>query len=294
MSDIQGTTAGENTAAANAGLLNNTTEVAKTVATAAAEDAYPTGDWRASLPPEIKAEPMFKTIADVNTLAKSYVHAQKAIGADKVALPGKHASDEDWGRFYQKVGLPESPDKYEVAIPKEAKFVNPDLMKELKPIAHKAGILPKQLETLIGWYEGNSAKAMEAQVSALKAKTDEQVGSLKKEWGMAFDNNLGLANKVLKDHGPEGIGEYLKQTGLDNDPQLVKLLAQIGKSIYREDQMVGANNGASHIYDPASALKKANEILGNHEHPYYNAQHPNHAAAVAEVNELFSQANPKT
>lgn len=283
------------TAEASNSLLGGTPPPAATppAATPPASE-YAAGDWRSSLPPELQQEAMFKTIADVNTLAKSYVHAQKTIGADKVALPNKHATEEDWHRFYQKVGLPESPDKYEVTIPKEAKFVNDDLMKELKPIAHKAGILPKQLETLVSWYEQNSSKSLEASIQQSKQEIETQVMSLKKEWGQAFNNNLGLANKVLKDHGPEGIGEYLKKTGLDNDPNLVKLLAQVGKAIYKEDQVLGEHGTSSGIYDPATALKKANDILGDSNHPYHNTMHPNHAAAVAEVQGLFSQAYSQT
>ncbi len=259
-----------------------------------AAEEYAAGDWRATLPAELKAEPMFKTIGDINTLAKSYVHAQKAVGADKIALPGKHATEEDWHRFRVKTGLPETPDLYEVAVPKEAKFVNPDLIKELKPIAHKAGIMPKQLEALVGWYEQNSSKEAQAALEQIKQQRGEQVASLKKEWGTAFDNNLGYANKVLKDHGHEELGKYLKETGLDNDPNLVKLLAKIGQSIYKEDQILGDRGVVAGANDPATAMKKANDILGNAEHPYYNASHPNHAAAVAEVNALFLQANPQT
>ena len=41
-------------------------------------------------------------------MAKSLVNAQSMIGVDKIAIPGKHATDEDWGEVWRK-GLPGQP-----------------------------------------------------------------------------------------------------------------------------------------------------------------------------------------
>ncbi len=44
---------------------------------------------------------------------------------------------------------------------------------------------------------------------------------------------------------------------------------------------------------PKMAMKKAMDIVNSgNDHPYYNANHPNHKAAVEEVRELFQAANP--
>ena len=44
---------------------------------------------------EFKGNPIFANFQDVNGLAKSYMHAQRMISADKIAIPGKHATDEE-------------------------------------------------------------------------------------------------------------------------------------------------------------------------------------------------------
>ena len=41
-------------------------------------------DWLDSIDEALKTEPSLSDIKDVNSLAKSYVHAQKMIGADKI------------------------------------------------------------------------------------------------------------------------------------------------------------------------------------------------------------------
>ena len=54
-------------------------------------------DWRDSIPEEIRGHSSLEHINDIGALAKSYVHAQQMVGADKVALPGKSATADEWG-----------------------------------------------------------------------------------------------------------------------------------------------------------------------------------------------------
>ena len=60
-------------------------------------------DWRSTIPEEIRGHKSLEHIQDVGALAKSYVNAQSMIGADKIAIPGKHATDDDWGEVYRRL-----------------------------------------------------------------------------------------------------------------------------------------------------------------------------------------------
>ena len=66
-----------------------------------------------TLPEELQTEPSLRNFTDAAGLAKSYVHAQKMIGADKLPLPGKSATDEEWNNVYQKLGRPNAADQYD-------------------------------------------------------------------------------------------------------------------------------------------------------------------------------------
>jgi len=70
-------------------------------------------NWKDSLPDDLKGEKALESIQDIPGLVKSYVHAQKMIGSDKIPVPNKYATDEDWQAVYSKLGRPESPDAYE-------------------------------------------------------------------------------------------------------------------------------------------------------------------------------------
>ena len=51
------------------------------------ETPQATTDWKASLSDEIRSDKSLENIKDIEGLAKSYVHAQKLVGSDKIPVP---------------------------------------------------------------------------------------------------------------------------------------------------------------------------------------------------------------
>ena len=104
------------------------------------------------LPDDLKNDPsvqLFKGKA-LPDIVKSYVNAQRMVGADKVAIPaGKNDTPEAWNEFYKRLGRPDDPDGYQ--LPKPAVFpegleANPDIEKGFKVISHNPGLTPKQTQ----------------------------------------------------------------------------------------------------------------------------------------------------
>lgn len=245
--------------------------------------------WRDSLPDDLKNDPGLSTVTDVNALAKMYINSQKLIGKDKVVIPDKHATEDDWNNFYKKIGLPESLDKYEVKGPKDSKYVGAEALSELKPLAHKLGIMPKQLEGILEWYEGRSGKLMSSLDDAKKQDIAKGVASLKQEFGQAFETKLNYATRLIEENEVDGIGALMQDPSFGNNPVLVKLLSKIGEKLYKESDLREGDSG-KFKHSPSEAQEKINLIQGNFEHPYHNSEHPNHENAVKEMQSLFEQA----
>ena len=93
------------------------------------------GDWRASLSDDIRHDPSLASIQDVNGLAKSFIHGQKMVGADKVVLPKEDASPEEMNEFYNRLGRPE---KYEIS--------RPDLPQGLESVSYTHLTLPTTVQ----------------------------------------------------------------------------------------------------------------------------------------------------
>ncbi len=257
------------------------------------ENPYPKEDWRHTLPDDIRAEESLKPFNDVAALTKSYIHTKKALGSDKVPLPSKHATEDDYQKFYDSIGRPPL-DKYEVNTPKDAKFVTKEALDKLKPLAHKAGILPAQLAPILEFHEKESQAAEAAAQDAIKAQIGEGFKGLKNEWGKAFDQRGAWAKRLFAEHGSPELSKFLDENpGVGSNAMLIKFAAKVGELLYKEDTIKGNQGGDGLIMDPQQALQKANNIMADGKHPYNDSSHPNHAAAVREVNELFDTAYPK-
>lgn len=277
MSDntVLGDVAPENTA---------TPENTQTQAPAPQVSANSYEDFIKSLDPEIGSDPSLKVFKDVKDLAKSYVHAQKMLGKDKAVLPGKNSTPEEWKQLFHKLGVPQELDKYE--IKKGEKYVASDeVINEFKKIAFESNLLPDQAQKMLDWFNdrasGNMTKAQQEQQSRM----EQGWQSLEKEWGAGFEKNIQAAKMVVKEFGNAEVIDYLNETGLGDDPKLVKFLAQIGQNL-KEDSF--KEEAVSHLsMTPQEAKKKYTEIMGDANHPYRNPQHPGHKEAVAEVGKLF-------
>lgn len=254
---------------------------------------YPKEDWRHSLPDDIRGDESIKLLNDVPTLAKSFLHARKQIGANKVALPSQHATEDDVQQFYDSLGRPKL-EEYKPNAPKNAKYVTAEDVAALVPIAHKAGIMPAQLEAILGHYETKQTEATEAYNKNLTTTLQGGMDSLQKEWGKAYDQRASWAKRFVEEKGgPEAAAFFKDNKTASWNPALIKMFAAAGELIYREDT-INNGEGGGNLLDPKQALEKYNNIIMDMKHPYNLAEHPNHAAAVKEAAGLFDQAYPKT
>ena len=241
-------------------------------------------DWRASLPEDIRTEKSLETIKDISSLAKSYIHAQKLVGSDKIPIPNKHATEYDWNVVYEKLGRPKSAAEYKLAIP-QGMAVNEESLNVFKNTSHKLGLLPKQAEGMVAFYnEMQSATNAEQDKIAAQART-EATNNLKKEWGQAFNQKLNQASQVANKYLDAGFASLTLSDGtkLGDHPSFIKAFASIASEM-GEDQLV--STVGNNFLTPAEINKQISE-LQKEGSAYWNKSHPNHAAAVQEVKDLL-------
>jgi len=247
------------------------------------------GSWLDTLPDEFKSDASIQGFKSPVDLVKSYIHAQKMVGADKIPVPGKHATEDDWKSVFKKLGLPESPDKYEL----QAEGADPEFIKGFKEAAHKYGILPKQAQELYGWYSQMQKSAVEKAKADYETQTKMNLDKLKEEWGgdAEYTKNLSMAKRALFNFFGKDTVEWVEKTGLGNDPQFIKLMHKVGKSM-GEDVIKG--DGGVSFNDSDEALhKQISEITNNYAHPYWDAGHPEHYKAVEHVQGLYNRLSAK-
>lgn len=248
----------------------------------ASQEPVQVPEWLKGVEESLLNEPSVKIQKDINSLVKSYVSAQKAIGADKVVLPKKDATPEQWNDLFKKLGLPESEDKY--GIQKGDKStLDDEFFSSFKKSAFEAGLLPHQAQRLLSSFEGIAQTNTEKMVNAVKEISEQQIATLKAEWGEAYDSKLEVIKETVDRFGGDELRGVLKQAGLASHPTIAKLFVELGESL-REKSPKGIEPRT-----PAEVSKTIEDIMSDRNHPYHNASHIDHAKAVREVEVLFQK-----
>ena len=96
--------------------------------------AVPAGDgnWYDSLPQDMREDQNITKFESVEVLAKSWQHAQKMIGADKIPMP---QTDDDWSNVYTRLGRPYEANLYNIEAPEgfEVKQAEKNILKQFCP-----------------------------------------------------------------------------------------------------------------------------------------------------------------
>lgn len=184
---------------------------------------------------EYKNDETLKQFTSQDAFIKAMLDDRKANGT-AIKLPGADATEEEWGKFYDKLGRPESPEAYGLTkeLPEGLDF-SEELYDGFIKNIHEAGLSKKQADKIYTWYNNKSAemaKGLTARIEAsYKKSVDDAVVSLKKEWGTDYqknlDNAVAMANKFLS----PATKQYLNATKLGNNPLLIKDFYNLSKQV---------------------------------------------------------------
>ncbi len=299
MSDLLGNiTEGNSTATVTETAV--TTESAVTQTNSAPEISVATtetvaSDFHSQLAEDLRQEASLQSFKDINSLAKSYVHAQKMIGSS-VRLPSKDSTPEQIAEFYDKIkdlpnianledrstlytklGRPESPDKYNYGLPQEL-TENNQTLNEFSKVAHELGLNNEQAAKIANFQVQRELQAMEQ----FKADQIEGEKILKQQWGSEYDNKLAQARaaaKMFATKYPDQVKALLSMPTIGNNPAFLDMLSKAGSSLIEQGHVQGLKS--IQISNAAEKLKaiKSNPAFGN-------SMDPSHNKLIAEYNDL--------
>ena len=254
--------------------------------------------WRDSLPEDLRAHPSLTDIKDPAALVKSYIHAQSLVGAEKVVLPKADAQESEWGEFYKKLGRPETPEKYQFSeIKTEHVKFSEDGQKWMAQMFHKHGLTQKQADGIHQEYVTRLETAAKAEQARRDTQRAEALESLKSEWkGPTYDMNVEFAQRAIRTFGNDQLIKYLNESGEGDNPQLIKLFANIGKQL-GEDRAFGKRAASSgFVSGPEAARAEIAKLQMDQQFmkAYMGADESGHKEAVAQMHQLFKVAYPGT
>ena len=246
-------------------------------------------DFKTLIPDAYKEEKALQNFQDMEGFVKSYLHSQKLVGSDKIPIPNKYATDEDWNEVYKKLGKPEGPDGYSYNLPKESKL-DDNSLKAFSEQAHKLGLLPKQAEGIINYYNDLAGTSETDANNKAEAARQEAEKNLRKEFGSTFNDRISAAKKLATNTlGNDFLNKTFLQDGskLGDNPVVVKAFADLAAQI-SEDSIVKGDA------IPYMSTKEINRQIATLQQPgsaYWDKNNPNHVDAVTEVHELIRKKN---
>ena len=216
-------------------------------------------------------------------LAQAHLDLRRQLSAAIKPLP-KDATDEQRAEYRRALGVPESPEDYQVDTPA-------DLPEELAPdgetvrsflrTAHQAGATPELVQASLRWFFGTLGEGAKAKATLERAETERGLATLKKEWGgeQAYTRNVGLAQRAAAHFGGEDFRVFIESRIVDgvkltNHPALIRTFAEIGRLMTEDSVQVGAR--------PESA-ESAGDRLGELTRRIHDAHDRGDAAQVSDL-----------
>ena len=248
--------------------------------------------WKSSISEEFRNDPNIEKFTEIDALAKSYINATRMIGQDKVAVPNKNSTEDQWNEVYSKLGRPETADKYAFDVESETLPFDEGAVKSFAEQSHKLGLNNTQAQGILDFYKNNMESNMQRATVDTETAQAQAETELRAEWGKEFDSNVSKASALAKANMNPEILDLQMQDGtrIGDHPEIIKGFAKIA-GMLSEDKLVSTEsesvNSMKDLQSEISAI--TNDTTG----PYWNNKHPDHAKMVQQVYTLREMAQPK-
>ena len=245
-------------------------------------------NFRDLIPESFREEKALDNFNNMEDFVKSYLHAQKLVGADKIPVPNKHATEEDWNEVFKRLGAPSDPNDYKYDFKDQE--MDSQAVQEFNKTAHRLGLLPKQAEGLIKFYnEMNVNNAASQEEAAAQAQMNVEA-ELKKEFGPQYNKRLDQAKRLAVNSLGQDFLEntYLKDgSRLGDNLNVIKAFSDLADKL-SEDPII---QGDGTSYMTAKDIEKEITELTQEGSAYWDKNHINHQKAVDEVLKLREMLN---
>lgn len=188
----------------------------------------------------------------------SYANLEKLIGAEKagrtVVLP-KDANDVEGRKaFFAKIGVPDTPDAYELPAPKGD---GGEFAKTAAQWFHANGVPKAAAQAIAEQWNGFMEKLVADDQQAAQVQSAQALDKLKGEWGGEFDKRAEFARRFLKEAGWDDskVAKYEQAFGT---AEMLRDFYQWGSKLGEPDFVTGNPQGFTP--QKAAVQAKINEL----------------------------------
>lgn len=267
--------------------------VAPAAPVAAPAEPAPTG-WKEFLKSDLKDSPLLtkfeNTPEGLNKAVESHANLEKLLGHEKVPIPKGPEDREGWARFNKVMGVPDSPEGYQlgdVKLPESMKDMT--INKTQFAEAMKANnIPPSSAAGLWKLYNDIQVNAYNAHMETLQGNLTKTINMLKQDWGPAYNTNVELAQSVINQFSEDKETNDFVTSVLSSNPKGLRFLKKLGDQF--AENKVGDFNVKRFAVTPEEAQAEIDKMTRDLDGPYMDQKgkytQQERAAAIERMNTL--------
>jgi len=170
----------------------------------------------------------FKEWAEVG---QSYIELETKLGKS-IQMPEKNSSDEEWVKWYKRIGRPDSWDGYELSTVEKPEGIPGDKAAE-QSFAEESlrnGYTKEQARRVWKYLLAQAADALKRVKVETENRIKEAGTKLREDWKNNYDSNMVKMDLVIKRFADKDSWEYLNGEA-GNDPRMARFVANIGNAM---------------------------------------------------------------
>lgn len=196
------------------------------------EDGF--GKWTAALPKDMQKDERLK------------------------GMKGPGDAVKRWFDLEGKVGeVPDKPADYDFEVPElpEGMPFDKENVITFKNLAYTTGMSKEAAAKVFSGFMDFQISRFRQEMNDRKISRENATKTLHEDWpGEEFNKNVELAKRVYRTFGDDDLKQIINDTGLSNEPAMLRFLAKVGKVISEDVLVEGEKGGkekAESIYDAA-------------------------------------------
>ena len=217
--------------------------------------------WTEQLPSNLTENESLTQFQTIGDLGNAFIEREGKLAESKTSnddltaklgnsIPkiGDNPTAEELTAYYKAIGRPDDINGYDIQKPElpEGLPYSDEVVGQFKTTAHTLGLTEGQAQGLFKWYMDGTVGAHKADAESRATKRTEAETALKTEYGVNYDANLALMNRAVEKFGGEEFKKHMDDTGLGNNPMIIKTFVNIGKAM-SEDTLILGDKGAEDL-----------------------------------------------
>lgn len=197
--------------------------------------------------------------------------AEALYGEQQQATEGQDQQAQDSAPAENAEGEQGDAEATAEGAPEQYEFVAPEGNEYAAEIIADFSEIAKELNLT----QDAAQKLLDKMAPSIEARQTQQVEQIRNEWaaqaqvdkefgGEKLQENLAVAKKALDNFGTPELRALLNESGLGNNPEVIRFMFRAGKAI-SEDTYVGNTSGTSTKAGPADFNSKAAALYTNQQ-----------------------------